>query len=215
MTAPDPGTLEKRDVNPFDRFASDYYSKKLSTYSDNTKDAVTVVMALSLLPHLRAVGRTKIENLLTDIAMFLEAQTLVVGMTKCAKGLSERPRPYVYNTDLPLGKRRRRVSFESFWSGHASLSFTTAVFSGYVFQNRHPESSLVMPVWIAGIGCATATSILRVASGNHFPSDVIVGAAVGSFIGWLVPSMHREGNVSFTVETEIDNRRGLGVTYIF
>ncbi len=33
--------------------------------------------------------------------------------------------------------------------------------------------------------------VLRVWSGNHYPSDVIAGAAVGSFIGWLVPRMHK------------------------
>ena len=38
-----------------------------------------------------------------------------------------------------------------------------------------------------------ATDDARVAAGRHFPSDVIVGAIVGSAIGHLVPRSHRLG----------------------
>ena len=215
MTVTDPTKLKKSNVNSFDRFACKYYSKKLSYLSDNTKDATTILLALSLLSHLKTINGENLQALLSDLVLFLEAETIIVGMTKCAKGLSERPRPYVYNSELPLGKRQRRVSFESFWSGHASLAFTTAVFTGYVFQNRHPGSRLIVPVWITGIGCATATGVLRVLSGNHFPTDVIMSAAVGSFVGWLVPSVHQEKNYSVSLTTNVAGTTGLGLLYHF
>jgi membrane-associated phospholipid phosphatase len=33
---------------------------------------------------------------------------------------------------------------------------------------------------------------LRVAAGKHYLSDVAVGAAAGSFFGWVFPYMHRQ-----------------------
>lgn len=38
---------------------------------------------------------------------------------------------------------------------------------------------------------AAAVSTLRVVAGKHFPTDVVAGAALGSGIGWLVPTVHR------------------------
>ena len=213
MTVPDPVTLDKNDINSFDRFACEYYSKKLSKISNNTKDATTILLTLSMLPHLENIKHGKVTELLSDVVMYLETQSLSVGLAKCSKGLSSRPRPYVYNNDVPLAIRQNTGSFESFWSGHASLAFSTAVFTGYVFQNRNPGSRFIMPVWITGIGCATATSILRVSSGNHFPSDVITGSAIGSLIGWLVPRMHKIKYESFSVNTMVDGNPGLGITF--
>jgi membrane-associated phospholipid phosphatase len=37
----------------------------------------------------------------------------------------------------------------------------------------------------AGVG------LLRIAGGNHFPSDVVVGAATGVGVGTAVPLLHR------------------------
>lgn len=215
MSLPDPVTLKRNDVIGFDRFASKYYSKKLSNYSDNTKDAATILFALTLIPDIKNINREKINALISDVAMFSEAESIIIGMTKCAKGLSERARPFAYNSNLPIEMRRQRFSFESFWSGHASLAFTTAVFTGYVYQNRHPDSKFITPVWMLGLSCATATSILRVRSGTHFPTDVIAGAAAGSFIGWLIPWMHKEKNDAVSFSTEVNGSTGFGVSYSF
>ena len=215
MKVPDPTTLDSENVNAIERFACKYYSKKLSYLSDNTKDATTLLLALTFIPHLKEINRENIQIFLSDVVLFLEAESIIIGVTRCAKGLSERPRPYTYNSNLPLGTRQRKASFESFWSGHASLAFTTAVFAGYVYQNHHPRSRFIIPVWITGISCATATSILRVSSGNHFPSDVIVGAAAGSFIGWVIPWIHKEKSHSISLTTNVAGTTGLGMLYHF
>ncbi|MCE2497035.1 MAG: hypothetical protein J4F31_10740 [Flavobacteriales bacterium] len=33
---------------------------------------------------------------------------------------------------------------------------------------------------------------MRVESGQHFPTDVIAGAALGTAIGWALSALHRE-----------------------
>jgi len=215
LTGPDLNTLNKNGIPAFERFACEYYSKPLSHISDYTKDAASGIMLLAALPLLKNRRRENIKAFLTDIVMFVESETLIIGLTKCAKALSKRPRPYAYNTDLSYERRGSRNASLSFWSGHASLAFTTAVFTGYVFQNRHPGSRLIKPVWITGICFATATSVLRVRSGNHFPSDVVVGAAVGSFIGWIIPWIHKEKSNSMSLTTNVGGTTGFGVLYHF
>lgn len=215
MTVSDPTSLNSKTVNAIDRFAYEYYSKKLSHISDYTKDAVSGLMLLTALSLLKNGRKENINAFLTDIVMFVESETLIIGLTKCAKGLSKRPRPYAYNTDLPYEKRASTNASLSFWSGHASLAFMTAVFTGYVFQNRHPGSRLIMSVWITGISFATATSVLRVQSGNHFPSDVVIGASVGSFVGWVIPWLHKEKSHSISLTTNVAGTTGLGMLYHF
>ena len=48
-------------------------------------------------------------------------------------------------------------------------------------------------VWGSTMSVAALTAYARVAAGRHFPSDVIVGAIVGSAIGHLIPRSHRLG----------------------
>ncbi len=215
MTLPDPASLDKKDIVPFDRFATRYYSKKDSHLSDYSRDATIALSALSLLPYWDDLGRGDMDNFITDVVMFLEAEAVTSGLTMCAKGLAGRPRPYAYHSDLSLSTRRQRSSFESFWSGHASISFTTAVMTGYVYQKHYPDSPYILPVWIGGLSFATAAAVLRVNSGYHFPTDVLTGAVVGSCIGWLIPSLHEHESRSIALTGNPGGVNGLGLKWRF
>jgi membrane-associated phospholipid phosphatase len=46
-------------------------------------------------------------------------------------------------------------------------------------------------VWPALLAVASIEPILRVYSGDHFPTDVIVAAVAGSAIGLFFPAVHR------------------------
>ena len=43
---------------------------------------------------------------------------------------------------------------------------------------------------IGSYALATGVAVLRVSSGKHFLSDVLVGAVIGSAVGFLVPFFH-------------------------
>jgi membrane-associated phospholipid phosphatase len=50
--------------------------------------------------------------------------------------------------------------------------------------------------WVLGVGLAAAafTGYLRIAANQHYLSDVLVSAGVGSLVGWAVPYLfHRPG----------------------
>ena len=71
------------------------------------------------------------------------------------------------------------------------MAFAGAAFSNYVFWKYFPESLLRYVVCAGSFSFAAATAVSRVLSGNHFVSDVAVGALIGSCTGFLVPFLHQ------------------------
>ena len=215
VVVPEPTTLDRNNIPAFEHFACNYYSQKMSRISDYTKNAISGMMLLTSLSLMKENRKENIQAFLTDMVMYSETELVITGFTQCSKGLFKRSRPYAYNTDVSLDVRKERNASLSFWSGHASFAFASAVVTGYIFQKRHPGSRLVKPVWICGISCAAATGILRVRSGVHFPTDVLAGAAVGAFTGWFIPRLHDEKNEHLTLITEINGAQGIGILYSF
>jgi hypothetical protein len=62
----------------------------------------------------------------------------------------------------------------------------------YTWTVRHPRSRYRVPVWIGFSLLAALMQVSRVASGDHFPTDVLVGGAVGTAFGLGWPALrHR------------------------
>ncbi len=64
------------------------------------------------------------------------------------------------------------------------------VFMASVFERLYPHSSARPWVWGGCLAAAATTGYLRYAAGRHYPTDILVGAAMGAFVGYLVPSLH-------------------------
>jgi membrane-associated phospholipid phosphatase len=87
-----------------------------------------------------------------------------------------RERPYTNPED---GKFfAGNFSSGSFPSGHAALSWTIAS----VVAHEYPK----WPVQLLMYGMATTVATTRVTGGQHFPSDVFVGSALGYLVGRYV-----------------------------
>lgn len=85
---------------------------------------------------------------------------------------------------------------ESFWSGHVSNAFAGAA----LVCLHHDVLDLFGDVGADGAMCggalatAAATGLFRIMSDRHWITDVLMGAAVGSLIGTLVPwLLHYQG----------------------
>ena len=97
----------------------------------------------------------------------------------------------------------------SFPSGHAMRSFALAT----TVAGFYPEKKWV---GIVTYSLATVTSVGRVVSKEHWASDVIVGAALGYFIGrGVVKFNERIGNISSVEIQPIATNYGLGVLVNF
>jgi membrane-associated phospholipid phosphatase len=81
--------------------------------------------------------------------------------------------------------------YRSFFSGHATFTFTAAA----LICVNHTQNALLGSPWdgvscVGGYVVAASTSALRVLADMHYTSDVIIGAVVGTLIGYGVPLLH-------------------------
>ena len=74
------------------------------------------------------------------------------------------------------------------------MAFASAGFVSYVFSRYYPESKLKVPVIVTAYTAATTTAVLRILSGNHFMTDVLTGALLGTLWGVGVPMLHTLGD---------------------
>jgi len=134
------------------------------------------------------------ERPLLPVAIVAEAGLLTSGLTNTVKELVRRPRPYLYNTDVPSSAYRSSEDYVSFWSGHtanlAAITFSTAC----MVQRSDASPNAKTFTWIGAAAAPAAMAYLRVRAGRHFPTDVLTGYVVGALVGVVVPYFHRSEN---------------------
>ena len=129
--------------------------------------------------------------------MFAQAIALQSGFNLLIRSTQLWPRPYIYATEGEGAEKAREArgeAYGSFFSGHTSAAFTIAVFTGEWFSEVYPASPYRGIVWASSLSAAGMVGALRIAAGKHYPSDVIVGALVGTGISLSVIHLHRVKN---------------------
>ncbi len=128
------------------------------------------------------------------------AETILIsqGLTWLGKTTVGRARPFAY---LPASQRPNHLSydvstertFEAMPSGHSSSAWAAAALGMTTHLLQRPQAGWVERAGVGFLGgvLAGATSTLRVEAGQHFPSDVLVGAGIGLLSGVTVPMLHR------------------------
>lgn len=179
--------LHKSDINFVDRAMMFSYSRSLDLTGD------ILLAATMAAPFALAIHQSK-DNIITGAVMYAEALLLAHSVKELTKDAVIRWRPYCYYDDTRSKLLRDDDSGKSFMSGHAAMAFTSASFLSTVYSKMHPEGK--EKYWVTGGSFAAAAGVaaLRVFSGNHFFTDVLVGAAWGTLAGWLVPQLHYSQN---------------------
>lgn len=167
--------------NPgFDRWAMAAYSKPIDAASEALTFASMALPAALLLEAPR-------EDWASIGAMYAGSLFLSWGLKSLGKAVVSRDRPYMYFDGAPGGEAESGEGDRSFPSGHAALAFAGETFFSSMLRRYCDDPSRRIPLIAASFACAAGASALRVASGNHFPSDVAAGAAIGVFSGMAVP----------------------------
>lgn len=177
--------LNRQQLSAFNRDATYHWSPTADRISDLTLLGNVGLVELVALPNLRK------KNWLNVPVMYLETMLLTNGIQRTIKHVSLTRRPYVYNPDVSLSEKTKKDALRSFFSSHATNAFASAVFAGEVFGRQFPHSRWKPVVWGGALALATTGAVLRYEAGQHFPADLIVGAAFGSAMGWVVPKLHQ------------------------
>jgi undecaprenyl-diphosphatase len=116
---------------------------------------------------------------------FLAAILAKFGIVDFIRWFWPQARPFVENNvNLLIDK----VNHSAFPSGHAAFTFAISTVIFLYAKKVYPVSS--RRLWYgAGIGFFIASfliSISRVFVGVHWPSDILAGALIGIFSGWLI-----------------------------
>ena len=175
--------LDMSGVPAFDRAFMQPYSRSLEV------GGTAFELASLLTPGLLLAEPA--DEYLRFATMYGETLLTAYALKELGKHWFSRARPFLYYQDYPEEKIGEGDAYDSFPSGHATMAFAGAAFTSYVFATYHPDSVWRILVTVASYSLAIATAAMRVASGNHFPSDVLTGALLGTLVGVGIPFLHR------------------------
>ncbi len=192
--------LDARDVNGFDRFATENLSNTFARASN------VLEISTQLAPVLLLCGNRPRKHFGHIMALYAEATFINTGLTIVAKMSFRRTRPFVYNDEVPLEEKFGRTARASFISGHTSTAAVGTFFAAKVFADFYPDSKWKPVVWGAAAVIPGVMGYFRVAAGKHYPTDVMAGYLVGGAIGILVPHLHKK-------KSDKESKMGLDVGF--
>jgi len=167
------------------------FSRPASNVSDST---LWLSIALPFLPVTQLPNKDAKWNALRITGSGHILNTIATFGVKHAVG---RARPFTYNSSSAareyLQERGENYSHRSFYSGHSSHSFTAAMISQYLHCIKSHRDS-VRAFQFLEFALASSTASLRVRAGQHFYSDVIVGAAAGMMMGKLAYDRNKKND---------------------
>jgi membrane-associated phospholipid phosphatase len=188
-------SLNRNDINRFDRNATYFWNRSADKVSNVVSAALPLTPLALTIPQLK---NKKWNQAGTLGIMYVEVSLLTRGVTGITKSIVGRTRPYLYNTSFTP---QERFDFQehgapkastSFFSGHSSSAFASAVFLSKMYTDIYGKGTWSTIIWCSSLSLASVSAYCRVAAGEHFPTDVIVGAVVGSAIGYVIPTLHKK-----------------------
>lgn len=198
--------------NYIDKTFTNSQSNTISQYSDIYGEELFIVPSIALTYGIGAIAKdTRLKNMsLATLQSFIFAEVASAGI----KVLTCRDRPDA-NSQQPTANSQSWLgpfaTFEStsFVSGHATRAFALAT----TVAGFYPEKKWI---GIVSYSLATMTSLGRVISKEHWTSDVIVGAALGYFIGRGVVKFNEKiGNINQVKIEPIATNYGVGIAVRF
>jgi membrane-associated phospholipid phosphatase len=183
-------SLNKDDIWAFDRSAvSQAYPAPSQIYNISDWGLWTSYFSPALL-----FVDERIRESWLDIT-FLYFETQAINLNFYVWGgpvFTERIRPIVYYEETSMDYKFGKETTDSFFSGHVSMAAGASFFMAKVLSDYHTDwgakkwllygAALVPPAFIG---------YCRYRGFMHYPSDILLGAAVGAAVGISVPYLHQ------------------------
>ena len=197
------------EINSFDAEARSALRPSSLTKQKRARDASDVLLSLTinqLLVDTLIVtwwGHDRPELTWQMALMNVEALAFNSAINGLVAGIASRERPYrdqcVGDAATELSDCRDNKRYRSFYSGHTSTAFTVAGLT-CMHHSYLPLYGGGAPDGIAcagGMLAAGVTGLMRVVGDQHFLTDVISGAVMGTISGTAIPYLlhYRTGDL--------------------
>lgn len=172
----------------FERGVANHFSN----FSANVSDVTLLTSVAAPVVTMGAVSQGHSWG--NSLIIYGEANFAALVANILVKNVVRRARPYTHGTTLEARAEVRRKgddAYLSFYSGHASLSFTAATAGSYLLSAVAEDEALRATHWGVSLALSSFTAHARVRAGRHYPTDVLVGAAAGIGFGLGVPALQR------------------------
>lgn len=211
LTTEELSRLSKDDIFFADRWVAGNYSASaddLSYYPFYGSFAAPIVMMLS--------DRAQRSHPAQISIMFIESMSLTGALFTISAGLVDKPRPLVYNENLPIQQRIEDGAQRSFFGGHTAATAAATFFTAKIWNDFHPDSPATPFVWGAAAAVPAWVGYLRHKAGKHFLTDNLIGYGVGALSGIIVPELHKKENERFSLFPMMGGEyQGFTVLYTF
>jgi membrane-associated phospholipid phosphatase len=209
--------LNKEDIWWFDRVA---LYQDVNTFVDSRNVSDYGLRIAGIMPFFLLIDRRIRRDWYDFILLYLETQSVAQNLYLLGGPLfTERIRPFAYYDELSVPARTGDGTTDSWFSGHTSTTATASFFMAKVVSDYHPElgkkkwwlfaAALIPPAFVG---------VYRIRALKHFPTDVIMGTAVGAAVGILIPHFHKmamKKNKNLSVVPFTGGYSGLAMSYKF
>lgn len=190
--------LNANNIWNFDRRATEQDASYIET-AQNISDIVLNVSVA--LPALLALDKDIRKDWIDLLILYGETHAINSSIYIVTAGMFKRTRPSAYNPEVPFHINSGPGMQNSFYSGHVSTTASASFFMAKVYSDYHPElGKKKMILFGAALIPPAIVGFYRYKAMKHFPTDVIVGSAVGAAAGILIPHFHKKKknkNLSF------------------
>jgi membrane-associated phospholipid phosphatase len=179
-------SLNKSSIPWYDRWAVRPYNKSV--------DKLSYMPFYAAVPYpvlFFAFDKKMRKDYIKLTFLYTQAMAMTGVLYTTATHYFSRLRPLVYSPESPIDTRTSPNSRNSFFAGHVALVGTSVFFMARVFADYHPDSKYKWVMYGAAAAATLTTGYLRHRAGEHFPSDILLGTAVGTFSGLLTPELHK------------------------
>ena len=207
--------LNRHDISPIDSWALNFDPSKRTEFEKLSNQLQTVIV---FLPFFTLLDPTIRKDWLDILLMYAQTQAITNNFylySPFGASFQNRFRPVVYYDAVDIGKRTEPNNRNSLYSGHVAAAAEASFFTAKIFCDYHPELGMnKYLIYGAAAIPPLIMSYFRLRALAHFPTDIMVGFAVGALCGILVPEFHRidDGKMSLGLYSNPE-ATGVGITW--
>ena len=182
--------LDKNDIWAFDRVAVEQsYPAPSNIYTVSD----IALWTSYFLPALLFIDKEIRSEWLDITILYFETQAVNLNLYVWGGPVfTERIRPLVYYEEESMEYKLGPETTDSFFSGHVSISAGASFFMAKVLSDYHPEwGAKKILVYTAALIPPVIVGYCRYRGFMHFPTDLMLGLAVGAAVGITVPQLHK------------------------